>query len=231
MNERKTVPVHVGIYVAGTEPASVTVSGAFDRAKIACDSIKSKFGSCYNYYDPELRDEAEMRQYVLTNLDRAIADRWITVYYQPIVRTVSGHVCDEEALARWIDPERGFLSPADFIPYLEDAEQIYKLDLYMLDRVLEKMKYQRDAGLSIVPHSINLSRSDFDACDIVEEVRRRVDASGFGHSMITIEVTESVIGRDYEFMKEQITRFQALGFPVWYFIFSSTRSSIYRSSL
>ena len=47
-------------------------------------------------------------------------------------------MCDEEALARWIEPEKGFMSPAFFIPYLEDSRQIYKLDLYMLEQVLEK---------------------------------------------------------------------------------------------
>ena len=224
MNGGNSLPVHIGIY--SHRMGQVPISTACDRAKIACDSVKSTFASCYNYYDSELRDDAEMRQYVLANLDRAIAEKWITVYYQPIIRAVSGHVCDEEALARWIDPERGFLSPAEFIPYLEDAGQIYKLDLYMLECVLEKMNHQKDAGLHIVPHSINLSRSDFDACDIVEEVRRRVDAAGIGHDMITIEVTESMIGRDYEFMKEQITRFQYLGFPVWMDDFGSGYSSL-----
>ena len=61
-----------------------------------------------------------MRQYILSNVDRAMREHWIEVYYQPIVRAVNGHVCDEEALARWNDPERGMLSPAAFIPCLED---------------------------------------------------------------------------------------------------------------
>ena len=224
MNGGNSLLVHVGIY--SNRMGQVPVSTACDRAKIACDAIKSTFASGYNYYDPELRDEAEMRQYVLTNLDRAIAERWITVYYQPIIRAVSGHVCDEEALARWFDPERGVLSPAVFIPYLEDAHQIYKLDLYVLESVLEKIKWQRDSGLHIVPHSINLSRSDFYTCDIVEEVRKRVDSSGLDRNMISIEITESMLSRDYEFMKGQIIRLQELGFPVWMDDFGSGYSSL-----
>ncbi len=97
------------------------------------------------------------------------------MYYQPIVRAINSKVCEEEALARWIDPERVFLSPAEFIPYLEESGQIYKLDLYVLEQVLDKMKHQQQEGLNVVPHSINLSRSDFDTCDIVEEIRKRVD--------------------------------------------------------
>ncbi len=224
INGGNSLPVHIGIY--SNRMGLVPVSTACDRAKFACDSVKSTFSSCFNYYDPKLRDAAEKQQYILANLDRAILEGWITVYYQPIVRTVSGRVCDEEALARWIDPERGFLSPADFIPYLEDSGLIYKLDLYMLEQVLEKIRYQRAAGLHVVPQSVNLSRSDFDACDIVEEIRRRVDDAGIERDMITIEVTESTIGHDYEFMKEQVRRFQELGFPVWMDDFGSGYSSL-----
>ena len=224
LNGGDSLPVHIGIYTNGFDP--VPVSTACDRAKLACDAIKNAVSSDFNYYSMALKDDAEKKLHILSNLDRAIQERWITVYYQPIVRTVSGHVCDEEALARWIDPERGFLSPADFIPCLENSGLIYKLDLYVLEQVLEKMKYHKEAGLTIVPHSVNLSRADFDSCDIVEEVRRRVDASGLGRNMITIEITESMLGRDFEFMKEQINRFRSLGFPVWMDDFGSGYASL-----
>ena len=216
--------MHIGIY--SNRMGTVPVSTACDRAKLACDGIKSSYSSCYDYYSPEIQNDTERKQYILSNLDRAIEERWIAVYYQPIIRTVSGRVCDEEALARWIDPERGFLPPSEFIPYLEDAGLIYKLDLYVLERVLEKMKYQKDAGLSVVPHSVNLSRSDFDACNIVEEVRRRVDDSGFDRNMITVEITESTLSSDFEFMSAQVRRFQSLGFPVWMDDFGSGYASL-----
>jgi ABC-type multidrug transport system ATPase subunit len=112
---------------------------------------------------------------LIDNLDRALEERWVKVFYQPIVRAANGRVCDEEGLARWMDPERGPLAPSAFIPVLEEAQLIYKLDLYMVDRILEKLRDQAAAGLYLVPQSVNLSRSDFDACDMVEEIRRRVD--------------------------------------------------------
>ena len=224
INGGDTLPVHIGVY--SNAMGVVPVSTACDRAKAACDAIRNTVSSEFRFYSKALRDDLEKRQYILSNLERAIRERWITVYYQPIVRAVSGHVCDEEALARWIDPERGFLSPADFIPYLEDVGLIYKLDLCVLEQVLEKMKYQKEMGLSIVPHSINLSRSDFDSCDIVEEVRQRVDASGLGRNMITVEITESTLSRDFEFMLEQVNRFRSLGFPVWMDDFGSGYASL-----
>ena len=85
---------------------------------------------------------------------------------------------------------------------------------------------QRDSGVNIVPHSINLSRSDFESCDIVEEIRKRVDASGIQRDRISIEITESTIGTHFDFMKHQIQRFQELGFPVWMDDFGNGYSSL-----
>ncbi len=222
--EDKHLPICVGIYPNRSEDAPVGM--AYDRAKIACDAIKGTFTSSFNYYSSELNDRLEQQQYILDNFDQALENNWVQVYYQPIVRAVNQMVCDEEALARWIDPERGFLAPVDFIPYLEDAGLIYRLDLHMLDKVLEHIKLKEAEGFYSVSHSINLSRSDFDACDMVEEIRRRVDAAGVSRDKISIEITESVIGSDFDFMKTQILRFQALGFPVWMDDFGSGYSSL-----
>ena len=224
LNGGNTLPVKVGVYPGRME--DVPVSTACDRAKLACDSLRTTFDSGICYYSEKLREEVEQRQYFLSTLDRAIEEKWIQVYYQPIVRSVSGRVCGEEALARWVDPVRGFLSPGDFIPHLEDAGQIYKLDLFVVEQTLEKIRLQQQSGLHIVPHSVNLSRSDFDACDMVEEIRARVDAAGINRDRITIEITESVIGRDSAFMKTQVERFRALGFPVWMDDFGSGYSSL-----
>ena len=224
LNDGNSLPLRVGIYPGRIQ--AVPVSMACDRAKFACDSLSNTFKSGYSYYNSDLRDDAERRRYVITNLDRALNENWIQVHYQPIIRAVTGRVCDEEALSRWIDPNTGLLPPNHFIPELEDAGIIYKLDLYVLERTLEKMQLEADAGLFIVPHSINLSRSDFFSCDIVEEVRKRVDDSGIRRDLITIEITESTLGSDFEFMKEQVKRFQNLGFPVWMDDFGSGYSSL-----
>ena len=224
LNDGNSLPVRAGIYLAGTE--NVPVSSAYDRAKIACDAVPKSDASGFCYYSDEMDRRVRRRRYILSTLDRAIEEKWIKVYFQPIVRAVNTKICDEEALARWIDPEEGFLSPADFIPILEEARLIYRLDLHVLDQVLAKMKQQEAMGLPVVPHSVNLSRSDFDACDMVEEIRRRVDASGFPRDKITIEITESIIGSDFDFMKAQVERFRSLGFPVWMDDFGSGYSSL-----
>nr|MCR4631689.1 bifunctional diguanylate cyclase/phosphodiesterase [Treponema sp.] len=216
--------LHVGIYLFKTEDIEINI--ACDRAKTACLLIQGKNDSAFSYYDISIAEANEKKQYIIDNLDKALSEHWIKVYYQPIIRAINGRVCDEEALARWMDPVNGFLSPAVFIPLLEESKPIYKVDLYILDQVLEKMKFMAEQGYHMVSQSINLSRADFEVCDIVEEICKRIDKSGISRDKINIEITESIIGDDFEFMKAQIERFKKLGFMVWMDDFGSGYSSL-----
>ena len=223
-NGGKTLPVRIGIYVDNS--GTLETSAACDRAMVACNQNRRAYYSRFAYFNESMLEKAENRQYIIDNLDRALEEQWIQVFYQPIVRAANGRVCDEEALARWIDPKRGLLSPADFIPVLEETRLIYKLDLYMVEQVLLRMRRFEAEGLYLVPISINLSRYDFEACDIVEEVRKRVDAAGISRDMITIEITESALGKNFSYIKGQIDRLHELGFCVWMDDFGSEYSSL-----
>ncbi len=223
-NNGNSLYVRAGIYPDSM--GLVETSLACDRAKYASEVNRDENKSYYSYFDNNMLEQELNKQYVIKNIDRAIAENWITAFYQPIVRATNRSVCDEEALVRWIDPERGMLSPADFIPILEESRLIYKVDLRMVDIVIEKIKKQRQEGLHLVPQSVNLSRIDFEMCNIIEEICNRVDSAEIARELITIEITESVIGSNFEYMKEQIERFQRLGFNVWMDDFGSGYSSL-----
>ena len=223
-DEEHHLSIRAGIYTTMIE--DIRVSSAFDRAKLACDAIRGEYTSTYNFYDDSLRANALNRQYILDNFKKALEERRIEVHYQPIIRATNGLVCDEEALSRWNDPERGMLKPAEFIPILEESGGIYKLDLYVLEEILKKISLFKSVGLHVVPHSINLSRSDFTKVDMVDEICKRVDAANVEHNLIAIELTESVIGENFDFIKMQIDRFKELGFQVWMDDFGSGYSSL-----
>ena len=224
MNDGRTLPLHVGVYIRQSESEQINI--ACDKARLACNALRGRYDVAVNYYSQDLNDEEEKKQYIIENIDRAIKENWIQVYYQAIIRVANDKVCDEEALSRWIDPDKGFMPPDAFIPALEESKLIYKLDLFVIDRVIEKIKKMEEVGMYMVPQSVNLSRYDFDSCDIVEEIRSRVDNAGIDRSLLNIEITESVIGSDFEFMKEQVERFQKLGFQVWMDDFGSGYSSL-----
>ena len=224
INGAQSLPVRVGVYQARQD--AVDVSVACDRAKFACDRLRGSSVSDFCVFDDSMLAYIENYRYVIGNLDRALEEQWIRVYYQPIVRAANGRVCDEEALSRWIDPVKGYMSPADFIPILEEARLIYKLDLYVLDQILLKIKEQKRQGLYVVPQSLNVSRADFDMCDMVEEICRRVDAAGVPREKLTIEVTESAVGKNFDFVKQQVQRLQEQGFKVWMDDFGSGYSAL-----
>ena len=171
-------------------------------------------------------NKQELEQYFLYNLDRAISEGWIKAYHQPLVRAASGFVSDEEAFARWEDPELETFRPDAFLPVLEKENLTYKLDLYMVDKVLAKMKDQAVHGLFVVPESVNLGRSDFYSCDMVEEIIKRVDASGLSRDKFSVELSERTVDSDVDFFKTIVERFQREGIKVWMDNYGSGYSSL-----
>ena len=223
-NGGKTLPLRIGIYPDRIE--AVEIGTACDRARLAADLWKKRKESYYSFFDMEMMEAEKNRQAIIDNLDQAIEENWIRVYYQPIVRSSNGKVCNVEALARWKDPVRGLRMPGSFIPVLEEAMLIHKLDLCVVRQVLRDIKLNEKNGLQNVPVSINFSRADFDAYDLVEEISALTDAAGVDRKAIIIEVTESMVGSDFDYMKEQIERFRARGFQVWMDDFGSGYSSL-----
>ncbi|MBQ1472834.1 MAG: EAL domain-containing protein, partial [Lachnospiraceae bacterium] len=223
INGGNALPVRIGVYSATL--GWISVAAACDMAKLACDSVENEFASTYTFFDQEMVNRYEGKHYILENIDRAIEEGWLQVYYQPIIRAANGRVSDEEALARWIDPNRGLIPPEEFIPILEEAKLTYKMDLYVADQVLKKINMLKKAGLYLVPNSINLSRTDFYACDMVEEIDRRVQEAGVERRFITIELTESYVMQDTDFIRVQVERFQKLGYRVWMDDFGSGYST------
>ncbi len=222
LGEGNSLPVRAGVF----DGVFDDIAKACDKAKTASDVNRHSYFSHFNYFTGELLAKIEKRDYIIAHLDEAIEKKLITPYYQPIVRTVNGLVCDEEALARWNDKKYGVLSPSDFIPVLENARLTYKLDLSILKMVLEDFGRKERLGLQNSSVSVNISRYDFECCDIVKEIDRLVTESGYSKSMIKIEITESAIISNKDFLKEQIVRLHKAGFKVWMDDFGSGYSSL-----
>ncbi|HAM14719.1 MAG TPA: hypothetical protein DCP91_02415 [Eggerthellaceae bacterium] len=213
-----------GYYI--TRPGDHDPGVVCDRAKMACDDIKGRRDVFMREYDSKLQEKIQLHRYVLDHFDEAIENHWIKIYYQPIVRVATGEVCDEEALARWVDPIEGIIAPNDFIPVLEEARLIHQLDLYMVRRACENFAKLREHGFELIPVSVNLSRADFELCDIVAEVSAILDEFGVSHDMVSIELTESALAGNQEFLKSEVDRLRSNGFEVWIDDFGAGYSSL-----
>lgn len=218
------VDCKAGIYQLGRWGADP--SQAVTRVKIACDSIHDSADRFMAYYTADLDKKVELKDYVSRHMDEAVEKGYIKAYYQPIVRTVSGALCGMEALARWEDPEKGFLQPADFISALEDSRQIHKLDLEIIRQVCVNFARCMDEGRPVVPVSVNLSRLDFLQCDIFQEVENRVLEYNVPRDMIHIEITERLLTARDAHIRQGLRRFREAGYEIWMDDFGSGYSSL-----
>ena len=196
-----------------------------EKAKLACHVQKKNSDNFIRYYDDELRNDLLLQNYIVNHIDEAIANGYIKVYYQPVVRTITESFCSMEALARWIDPQYGFLNPAAFIGALEESRQIHKLDSHIVELVCKEMREELDQGHPVVPVSFNLSRLDFIGCDIFDVVEHALEKYKINREYIRVEITESVMASD-SYVRSEIQRFRLVGYEVWMDDFGSGYSSL-----
>ncbi len=202
------------------------IESALSKAKVACDYIKYDPNIDIVEFSEELAERVKTQEYVVGKIDEAIEKEWIKVYFQPVVRSLTGQLCGMESLVRWIDPEIGFLPPDQFISTLEKERCIHKLDSYVVEYVCRCMHDRLEAKLPIVPASVNFSRVDFQMCDMLEVVERAVEKYDIPRDYIHIEITESMIASDEELMEKIIGDFRKSGYEVWVDDFGSGYSSL-----
>ena len=172
------------------------------------------------------QERKKIAEYVVANIEKALENGWVKVYYQPVVRALTGQLCGAESLARWIDPEMGFLSPDKFIDALEESRQIHKLDCWIVKKVCSDISERIHNGLDAVPVSINFSRLDLEATDMLKVLEDAVDEYDIPRDYIHVEITESMIVSDAELMSDMIERFRSTGYEVWMDDFGSGYSSL-----
>lgn len=215
--------IKAGIYRAkGNEDDPVIM---VDRAKMACDDIIRVYDRDNNFYTEELDKRNELRQYVIDNFENAFKQRYFKVYYQKEVRSITRKVCGYEALARWLDPKYGIISPAVFIEVLESVHLIHRLDIYMIDQVCSDLRDDIDSGYEVEPISVNLSRLDFELCDIMSEIDKCRERYDIPKKLLHIEVTESAIAAGLDFLGKHIKKFRDAGYEVWMDDFGAGYSS------
>ncbi len=203
------------------EPARI-----FDMAKMAADSIKQNGERLIAAYDESMGKLLDERAYVLKHFDEALEKGYIKVFYQPVVRTLTGKLCSMEALARWVDPEKGMIYPNIFIPVLEESKLIHRLDCYVIEAVARQFSFLRDNDLPMVPVSFNLSQMDFDVIDPFAYVESVVKKYNLSRDLFHVEVTESSLTLNGARLKQEIELFRQVGYQCWLDDFGSGYSSL-----
>ena len=221
--------VRSGVCPVEADGSGDSVGRAIDHAKHALKRINTNLNQKVRFFSTQL-DEAYWRsRYIVENIDRAIDSGWIKVYYHALYRVENQKIAAFEALARWVDPVRGIISPAEFIPALQKYHLLYKLDLCMFEQVCRDVRIRHENGLPQIPVSVNFSRQDFDHTDVVCRMNELYEKSGASEyvdkSYFIVEVTEQEVAADPESCQMQLRRLRENGYSIWLDDFGSGYSS------
>lgn len=183
--------IRCGIFYVEEKP--MKISGMIDRAKLAKRYITDEYVQPYMVYDHSMQVAYIDKAKLAGELQEGIAKEQFKVYYQPVIDTKTGKIASAEALIRWIHPDKGFISPALFIPTLEENGHISELDFYVLKKVWQFINDRCENNKFVVPISVNLSWMDFYDEIMMEKILKEMDRfreNGREH-MARFEITET----------------------------------------
>lgn len=162
------------------------------NADLAMYAAKSAGRRTYRFFEPAMDAQVKARRRLELDLRQAIADQALEVYYQPCVSLADNTITGCEALVRWRHPERGMISPAEFIPIAEETGLINQLGEWVLETACaEATKWPDDIRLAV-----NVSPVQFRSGTLALRIVAALAQSGLPASRLELEITEAVLIRD-----------------------------------
>ena len=189
------------------------------------NSVKGAYTKRIAWYEAEMTEEMETEAKILLEVKRALTNHEFVLHWQPQCNTRTERIVGLEALVRWQHPSRGIVMPGAFIPVLERNNFIASLDLYVWEEACRHIRSWIDRGGVPIPVSVNISRADLYAIDVVEALEGLVSRYDLDHRLLELEITESAYAED-EKMADAVARLKGLGFTILMDDFGSGYSSL-----
>lgn len=205
---------------------SVPVEKMCDRVMLAVDSIKGKYLKHYVVYDDAMREKLLREQEIIEKMADSLEDHQFQIYLQPKICLHDGTLAGAEALVRWKHPEKGMISPGEFIPLFEKNGFITQMDQYVWEQTCVLIKEWKAKGYPVVPVSVNVSRADFYITDLTEYMDALVRKYDLQPSDLHLEVTESVYTENPIQILHMIEGLRSRGFVIELDDFGSGYSSL-----
>ncbi len=204
--------VSVSVGVLTSADATSDAEAVLQDASLAMREAKRAGGSRFCMFEPGMRQRVAQRGLLERELRTALAENQLFVAYQPIVDLSNGEATGVEALVRWQHPNRGAVSPLEFIPIAEETGLIGALGEMVLNTACRQLvTWQRAFGAQ-APRvmSVNLSRAQLLDGAVCAKVRRALSRSGLPAACLQLEVTESLAVQD-EQIQARLLELKALG--------------------
>lgn len=162
----------------------------------------------------------------LDDINRAFDDNEFCFYLQPKCNAVTGAIVGAEALARWNHPKYGVISPGRFVPALEQAGQISRLDMFVWRSVVRMLARWEREGRNLVPISVNVSMVDIDQMDVADTLTGLLNEYDVDARLLQTEITESAVARNLSKVESTIRKLHADNIAVLMDDFGSAYSSL-----
>lgn len=202
------------------------VAAMCDRAELATENIKGKYGQIIAYYEDEIRQQMHNTLAITNMMEFALKNNEFQVFYQPKYELSSECVAGAEALVRWKNSEMGFMSPGSFIPLFERNGFITQLDMFVWESVCRDMREWLDMGNEPFAVSMNVSRADIFNPKLTSILVDLSDKYKLDRKFLHLEITESAYTDNPEQIIKVVTQLRAKGFPIEMDDFGSGYSSL-----
>ncbi|MBS1189777.1 MAG: diguanylate cyclase/phosphodiesterase with sensor(s) [Rhodocyclaceae bacterium] len=163
------------------------------NADTAMYEAKAAGRGTFRFFDSHMNSRAVHRLQIEARLWRALAERQFEVFYQPKVVLGNGAIHGMEALVRWRDPEKGLISPAEFIPVAEETGLIREIGEWVLDESCRQMSLWVDRGIIEGPVAVNVSARQLADPEFAGRVKATLERHGLAPHWLQLEVTESMV--------------------------------------
>lgn len=166
------------------------------------------------FYKTEMNARAKIKLGLETSLRRALDNNEFLLHYQPKVALLTGEISGFEALLRWQRPDQGMVSPADFVPLLEETGLILPVGDWVLRTACAQARHWRDSGHGAVPIAVNLSVRQFQQPDLDQHLLKIINESGVEPDLLELEITESFLMHNPEEAAQTLTRLRDAGIRI-----------------
>lgn len=221
----KPLVLHIGICCSDDAPDVTSVTELTDRARIAkTEGRRARTNVCL--FSASMRDDMLRRADLERTMEAALANGEFFPLIQPKFNVDGTRVLGGEALVRWNRPGEGIVSPAEFVPLFEQNGFIVRIDEYMFERVCQAQRERLDAGLPVVPVSVNVSRVHLHRSSFVPTYMRIKNAYRIPDELAELELTESMVLEDLDAAVAIIDELRQAGFRCSIDDFGSGQSSL-----
>lgn len=172
---------------------AISVDDMIKSADAAMYLAKARGRNNFQFFTADMRARARDRLELEISLRKALIRQEFLLYYQPKICMLTGKTVGAEALVRWRDPQRGLVSPADFIPVAEESGLVLPLGLWVLREACRQAKTWQVDGEPPVQVAVNLSAAQFKKTDLVLDVANTLAETGLDPVLLELELTESMM--------------------------------------